>query len=84
MLFTRPGKFVFPAEEWDGISQEGKDFVSLLMSKLPGRRPSAKEALEHPWFAQALGLATPVPPVVEAEAAAAPAVVEPPPAPAAN
>jgi len=50
------GKFAFPEEEWSGISDEAKDFVKRLMSKYPRRRPSAKEALEHEWFAKALGL----------------------------
>jgi serine/threonine protein kinase len=43
------GKFVFPDEEWSSISDEAKDFVKKLMSKYPRRRPSAAEALAHPW-----------------------------------
>jgi hypothetical protein len=51
------GKFAFPVEEWGCVSEEAKDFVKKLMSKYPRRRPSAKEALEHEWFAKALGTA---------------------------
>jgi serine/threonine protein kinase len=43
------GKFVFPEEEWGSVSEEAKDFVKKLMSKYPRRRPSAAEALAHPW-----------------------------------
>ena len=43
-------KFEFPEEEWNGISDEAKDLVKKLMTKWPKRRPSAEEALQHPWF----------------------------------
>jgi serine/threonine protein kinase len=43
------GKFLFPEEEWGSVSEEAKDFVKKLMSKYPRRRPSAAEALAHPW-----------------------------------
>jgi calcium-dependent protein kinase len=49
------GKFAFPDEEWSGISDDAKDFIKKLMSKYPRRRPSALEALEHPWFTSAMG-----------------------------
>ena len=35
---------------WDGISPEAKDFVQLLLNKDPKQRPSALEALAHPWL----------------------------------
>ena len=37
-------------EEWEKISQEGKDFVNLLLTVKPGNRPSASEALQNKWF----------------------------------
>ena len=46
------GKFTFPEEEWGEISDEAHDFVRKLMCKYPRRRPSAKEALAHPWLAK--------------------------------
>jgi calcium-dependent protein kinase len=35
---------------WEGVSEEAKDFVKLLLNKDPHKRPSAKEALDHPWL----------------------------------
>lgn len=45
---------MFPDEEWSDISEDAKDFIKKLMSKYPRRRPSAQEALEHPWFKSVL------------------------------
>lgn len=36
---------------WDAVSQEGKDFIRCLLNTDPGKRPTATEALKHPWFA---------------------------------
>ena len=46
------GKFTFPEEEWGEISDEAHDFIRKLMCKYPRRRPSAKDALAHPWLAK--------------------------------
>ncbi|GLI66480.1 hypothetical protein VaNZ11_010324 [Volvox africanus] len=35
---------------WAGISAEAKDFCRLLLSREVGARPSAREALKHPWL----------------------------------
>lgn len=35
---------------WNDISEEAKDFVSRLLERDPERRPTAKQALEHPWL----------------------------------
>mmetsp|Transcript_3723 Transcript_3723/g.10106 ORF Transcript_3723/g.10106 Transcript_3723/m.10106 type:complete len:957 (-) Transcript_3723:900-3770(-) len=35
---------------WDGISPEAKDFVQFLLNRDHRKRPSAKEALKHPWL----------------------------------
>ena len=37
-------------EEWEGISQEGQEFVKLLLNVKPGNRPTASEALQNKWF----------------------------------
>ena len=37
-------------EEWENVSQEGQDFVKLLLNMKPGNRPSASEALQNKWF----------------------------------
>lgn len=43
-------KLNFKRSCWDGISDEAKDFVAKLLNKDPAKRPTAKEALKHPWL----------------------------------
>lgn len=40
----------FSKPYWDGISDEAKDFVKALLDKDASKRPTAKEALKHPWL----------------------------------
>lgn len=40
----------FRRSHWDGISPEAKDFVRTLLSKDHTQRPSALQALQHPWL----------------------------------
>ncbi|KAG2498875.1 hypothetical protein HYH03_003067 [Edaphochlamys debaryana] len=35
---------------WAGVSQEAKDFCAYLLNRNPAERPTAKEALKHPWL----------------------------------
>jgi calcium-dependent protein kinase len=35
---------------WDGISDDAKDFVAWLLNRDPAARPTAAEALAHPWL----------------------------------
>lgn len=35
---------------WQGISEEARDFVRMLLNKDPKKRPSARDALNHPWL----------------------------------
>ena len=44
----------FSKSHWDGISEEAKDFVKMLLNREPSKRPSAKEALKHPWLRGAI------------------------------
>jgi calcium-dependent protein kinase len=44
------GRFSFPSPEWDFISFEAKDLISKMLSFESERRPSAREALNHPWL----------------------------------
>ena len=37
-------------EEWLHVSQEGQDFVKLLLNTKPSHRPSSSEALQNKWF----------------------------------
>ncbi|GAB4813439.1 hypothetical protein N2152v2_000485 [Parachlorella kessleri] len=40
----------FRRSAWKEISDEAKDFVKSLLNKDHAQRPSAKEALRHPWL----------------------------------
>eukprot|EP00993_Chasmostoma_nieuportense_P000551 NODE_1506_length_1478_cov_28.091784_g1428_i0.p1 GENE.NODE_1506_length_1478_cov_28.091784_g1428_i0~~NODE_1506_length_1478_cov_28.091784_g1428_i0.p1 ORF type:complete len:425 (-),score=139.33 NODE_1506_length_1478_cov_28.091784_g1428_i0:102-1376(-) len=39
---------------WDTVSDKAKDFVGSLLTVDPAQRPSAEEALRHPWIREAL------------------------------
>lgn len=41
---------------WEHLSAESQDFVSQLLRLSPDKRPSAEEALHHPWFSPANSL----------------------------
>lgn len=47
------GKFTFPSPEWDEISAGAKDLITQMLNPDPALRPSAREALSHPWLNQA-------------------------------
>lgn len=40
----------FSRSHWDGISDEAKDFVKMLLNKDHAKRPTALQALQHPWL----------------------------------
>lgn len=46
----KKGKFIFPAEEWDLVSKEAKEFICKLLEYDPKKRLSASKALEEPWI----------------------------------
>eukprot|EP00879_Flechtneria_rotunda_P000430 GHRR01000524.1.p1 GENE.GHRR01000524.1~~GHRR01000524.1.p1 ORF type:complete len:787 (+),score=270.20 GHRR01000524.1:160-2520(+) len=35
---------------WQGMSDDAKDFVSMLLNRDPTKRPTAKESLKHRWL----------------------------------
>ena len=43
------GKLDYPTAEWGGVAS-AKEFVSALLTVDPKERPSALEAIEHPWI----------------------------------
>jgi calcium-dependent protein kinase len=49
---VKVGKLDFPSPEWDIISDEAKDFIRQLLNRDPLRRPTAEEAMKHPWIAK--------------------------------
>jgi serine/threonine protein kinase len=40
----------FTRSHWAGISSEAKDFVRSLLHRDPAQRPTALQALQHPWL----------------------------------
>ena len=47
------GDVSFNDSEWNGVSDEAKDFVAKLLTYEEDKRPSAEEALRHPWITHA-------------------------------
>ena len=45
-------KLEFPTPEWDNISKDAKDFVTMLLQRDVDKRYTAKDALQHPWLSQ--------------------------------
>jgi calcium-dependent protein kinase len=43
-------KVDFGRSYWKDISGEARDLVEALLQKDPAMRPSAKQALKHPWL----------------------------------
>jgi calcium-dependent protein kinase len=42
----------FPAEQWDGVSEECKDFIDILLHKDPADRPCPAQLCKHPWIVE--------------------------------
>ncbi|CDO77740.1 hypothetical protein BN946_scf184993.g3 [Trametes cinnabarina] len=40
-----------PAEYWENVSETARDFVRACLTVDPTKRPTAAEALQHPWLA---------------------------------
>jgi calcium-dependent protein kinase len=52
LRLVKEAELEFRGGDWGAISKEGKEFVKALLTKDPTQRPTAKEALEHPWLQQ--------------------------------
>jgi len=50
MKKVKLGKFSFQDAVWSQVSDEAKDFITQLLTKDQDKRPSAEEALQHPWI----------------------------------
>ncbi|CAE7431579.1 CPK2, partial [Symbiodinium microadriaticum] len=47
---VKRGEFDFPSPDWDDISTQAKHFIRACLKIDASKRPTAREALEHPWF----------------------------------
>lgn len=54
MKKVKIGKFSFNDPVWATMTDNAKDFITALLTKDQDKRPSAEQALEHPWIAQAI------------------------------
>lgn len=43
------GQWAFNGDIWESVSPSAKDFIKTMLILDPNRRPSAKEAQQHPW-----------------------------------
>lgn len=50
---VKKGEFDFPSPDWDDISLQAKNFIRACLRIDASKRPTAREALEHPWFTAA-------------------------------
>jgi calcium-dependent protein kinase len=50
LQFVQESVISFPSPDWDDVSQKAIEFVSYLLQRDPETRPTASEALEHPWL----------------------------------
>lgn len=50
LQFVKDGVISFPTPDWDEVSQQAIEFVSHLLQRDPEARPTASEALNHPWL----------------------------------
>jgi len=50
MKKVKIGKFSFSDSCWTNISDKAKDFITKLLTYDPEKRPTAQEALSHPWI----------------------------------
>lgn len=57
MKKVRAGKFSFDDKSWSAVSQNAKDFISKLLTYNQDNRPSAQEALSHPWITELSNIA---------------------------
>lgn len=44
------GDFEFNPKEWEGVSEDAKDFVAKMLVRDPDDRTTARKALLHPWL----------------------------------
>lgn len=44
------GDFEFNPKEWEGVSEDAKDFVTKMIVRNPDDRITARKALLHPWL----------------------------------
>lgn len=49
------GRYCFPSKDWNGTSQESRDFIRQLLRMDPNKRMTVDQALNHPWIRMHVG-----------------------------
>jgi calcium-dependent protein kinase len=52
MKKVRAGKFSFSEASWANVSDKAKDLITKLLTYDIDARPSAEQALQHPWITE--------------------------------
>jgi len=47
---VRSGQYDYDSEEWEGVSDEAKNFIDSLLQLDPSKRLTAEQSLKHPWL----------------------------------
>ncbi|PFH32288.1 calcium-dependent protein kinase CDPK4 [Besnoitia besnoiti] len=50
LIKIRRCMYTMSGPRWQGISEHAKDFIRSLLMRNPDERPSAEDALKHPWL----------------------------------
>ena len=56
MKKVKAGEIRFSHPVWKKISSNAKDFIMSLLTPDPKKRPSAAQALKHPWIRERFAL----------------------------
>jgi calcium-dependent protein kinase len=49
---VRAGHYSFSDKSWDSVSAKAKDFITKLLTYKAEDRPTAEQALKHPWISE--------------------------------
>ncbi|CAL1127926.1 unnamed protein product [Cladocopium goreaui] len=50
LRMVKKGVFTFPAEDWEDITADAKECISLMLTFNASKRPTAAQMLEHRWL----------------------------------
>jgi phosphorylase kinase gamma subunit len=50
MRLIQEGRYEFPRQQWDSISEDAKDLIKALLTVDVSKRITAAQGLEHKWF----------------------------------
>ncbi|CAF0833978.1 unnamed protein product, partial [Didymodactylos carnosus] len=48
----RAGEYQFPKQEWEKVSKEAKDLITLMLTTEPQNRPTIEKVMESSWISR--------------------------------